>query len=372
MVESSSPVPAMSSKSEPIRLRRLTIENFRGIDRLELDLPEGDEDRAGALVIAGDNGCGKTSVLEAILLLLGRVDLLPADTASPRDLVRVGAPQFRIEGQFNRAGTSVTVEVETFHVERLLRVLNVVEGGPTSAAVANAQLNWALDAGFVMAPRPHDCAVEFFSVQRETTPVDASDARDVSRAVTREARLAELSLRLQNAAARKGHEALFARLNDFVRPFLGEAWTIDVVYESASMGSRRVAVVRDGELPVEAGGPVDTLDSLRERAARGEPTPRVIPLDRLSSGQRAVLAIAYPFLFGDRGLDLALIDEPEQHLQPSWQRAFLGALRRLSPQTQFIVATHSPQVLDSVARYERCALSSSDDWHSAPVPDAAE
>lgn len=45
---------------------------------------------------------------------------------------------------------------------------------------------------------------------------------------------------------------------------------------------------------------------------------------------------------------IALIDEVDLHLHPNWQQVVLGDLRRTFPATQFIVTTHSPQVLTSV------------------------
>jgi predicted ATP-binding protein involved in virulence len=45
---------------------------------------------------------------------------------------------------------------------------------------------------------------------------------------------------------------------------------------------------------------------------------------------------------------IALIDEVELHLHPSWQQTVLPNLLEVFPNTQFIVTTHSPQVLTSI------------------------
>ena len=45
---------------------------------------------------------------------------------------------------------------------------------------------------------------------------------------------------------------------------------------------------------------------------------------------------------------IVLIDEVELHLHPSWQQRILGDLRRTFPNAQFVVSTHSPQVLTTV------------------------
>lgn len=47
---------------------------------------------------------------------------------------------------------------------------------------------------------------------------------------------------------------------------------------------------------------------------------------------------------------IVLIDEVELHLHPSWQQRVLPDLMRIFPNTQFIVATHSPQVISSIEK----------------------
>lgn len=44
---------------------------------------------------------------------------------------------------------------------------------------------------------------------------------------------------------------------------------------------------------------------------------------------------------------VVLIDEIDLHLHPRWQRAVLGGLRKTFPRLQFVVTTHSPQVVSS-------------------------
>lgn len=47
---------------------------------------------------------------------------------------------------------------------------------------------------------------------------------------------------------------------------------------------------------------------------------------------------------------IMLVDEIDLHLHPAWQQRVLGDLMRTFPLTQFIVTTHSPQVLSTVRR----------------------
>jgi predicted ATP-binding protein involved in virulence len=49
---------------------------------------------------------------------------------------------------------------------------------------------------------------------------------------------------------------------------------------------------------------------------------------------------------------VVLIDEVDLHLHPRWQRNVLHGLREAFPKLQFIVSTHSPQVLSSVENHQ--------------------
>jgi predicted ATP-dependent endonuclease of OLD family len=58
---------------------------------------------------------------------------------------------------------------------------------------------------------------------------------------------------------------------------------------------------------------------------------------------------------------IIFIDEPELHLDPQWHRLILRSLLRLQPRAQLVVATHSPEIYDAAASYERHYLVPEDD-----------
>ena len=83
------------------------------------------------------------------------------------------------------------------------------------------------------------------------------------------------------------------------------------------------------------------------------------PVDSASGGIMSIIQTAWQiFLFTKayNGEAVVLIDEPENHLHPSLQRDFLGALVRTFSNVQFIVATHSPFVITSVKESKVYAL----------------
>jgi predicted ATP-binding protein involved in virulence len=85
-------------------------------------------------------------------------------------------------------------------------------------------------------------------------------------------------------------------------------------------------------------------------------------IEQLSSGEKSLLmlvtdmakrlAIANPGLGVNawQGEGIVLIDEIDLHLHPQWQRRVLPALTKTFPNCQFIVTTHSPQVLSEVPK----------------------
>lgn len=66
---------------------------------------------------------------------------------------------------------------------------------------------------------------------------------------------------------------------------------------------------------------------------------------------------------------IVLIDEVELHLHPSWQQTVLPKLREIFPCVQFIVTTHSPQVLTTVAAKHIRVLERSGEGFKAEPPE---
>jgi DNA replication and repair protein RecF len=82
-----------------VRLARLTVRSFRNLASLEVDLPEP------GVVIIGENGQGKTNLLEAIYYL---VLFRSLRGAKDRELVRFGEAGFFVDGQTaGRGGAAV-------------------------------------------------------------------------------------------------------------------------------------------------------------------------------------------------------------------------------------------------------------------------
>ncbi|MBD0309395.1 MAG: AAA family ATPase, partial [Microcoleus sp. T1-bin1] len=83
-------------------------------------------------------------------------------------------------------------------------------------------------------------------------------------------------------------------------------------------------------------------------------------VNQLSDGEKCLLALAgdlarrLAIANPDRnynpleGSGVVLIDEIELHLHPKWQRAIIPNLKKTFPNCQFIITTHSPQVISDL------------------------
>ena len=91
---------------------------------------------------------------------------------------------------------------------------------------------------------------------------------------------------------------------------------------------------------------VEPRENVTERRANDfyflfERDGKVYDLAEMSSGEQAVFPFIYDFVRLEIAKSIILIDELELHLHPPEQQAMLGLLRRLGPDCQYIITTHS-------------------------------
>lgn len=301
-----------------MKIKSLSIKNFRGIESLELDFlsPDGTKPN-DLLVFAGANGSGKTSIIEACLLALGMKDAFRTSTVAKND-IREGCDDYLIE---------LVVE----HGEKTYDFKKTSKSGSSRSQELTALLN--------------ESALEYFSSWREPKlagPVTITAGKKGKRpAITEENRLWRLKQHLVNVTARKAFGAAPDSQQNML--FDAEKSAFDRLQQMWNM------FYPEGHDTFQALPVSDNVDEGFDLFIKYGRSGEMISTDALSSGEIEVLAFASTFVITDFAGGIVFIDEPELHLHPAWQRIILPALHKTMPGIQIIAATHSPQVLSCIS-----------------------
>ena len=315
------------------KLERVEIENYRAIEKMELPL------HPQLTVLHGANAHGKTSVLSAIALGLGAITALLPDVSSIAFLntdLRGSRP--------SRVGLRTTDGVEWRRQRR----------GPRRTT-ARRQLRDALEP-VIDADRegnePIDLPiVAFYDANRAAIDVPH--------------RRRNFKTEFPRYAALEGALSPHITFREFFKWFHAMENEENRKRARGSSGYRlpELTAVRSAIESMAPGisDPRIELRPLRFAVSMATDGGRTetLDLEQMSGGYRIVLALAADLARrmaqGNPHLDaplqsraVVLIDEVDLHLHPSWQQRVLPDLQRTFPNAQFIVSTHSPQVLSTV------------------------
>jgi len=327
-----------------IHLVDIRVSGFRAFQRpYEVSFRSPLGDPTDVVVIAGPNGAGKSSLLEAVLLAMGRERLIRnslnresedthwrtviPDIASIALTFHIGSAPGTELGAY----APCDVRVVRTGAEWRLELLGGAEGPKRLSELVRRQF---------VEERP----IEYLSSWR--TPFQLGGVK-LSALVGEAAederyRLYRLKQRIVSERAKRGFSAedtsdrrWLDHLNDIWRDWhdSGDTW-IDALPTG------------DAERPYD-------LFILRDTPGMG-PQP-ICELDRASSGELEWVTLAGQLIVEEFD-GLLLIDEPELHLHPQWQARLLPTLRKLVPYSQILVATHSAYPWDQALPFQRVLL----------------
>jgi predicted ATP-binding protein involved in virulence len=322
-----------------MKVRRLDMTSFRGFRELSLEF------NGPMTVLVGTNGAGKTSILDCLAVLLSQVSSgILSGTGHGRRF-------YESDIQYGQPHT-----------------LNSVE-----AAFGEKLVKWSL--ALVRKGMPRSVSSNLTGLKELITQVQEENARGqyqlplaiyypVNRAPDVPSRI------------REQHE--FGPLSAFDQALEGGGRNFRLFFEwfreredLENQQSRRLKDYgyRDDQLEAVRKAIAGLMPGMWGIQVERAPQRMVILKDdapearlevnQLSDGEKTLLAMA-----GDLGRRLAManpslenplqgeavvmIDEIELHLHPGWQRMVVRRLQETFPNCQFILTTHSPQVLSQV------------------------
>lgn len=322
-----------------MKLNHMSVKNFKSFRELELDLD------GKSIVMFGVNGTGKSTILAAInycfWLWLNRLN--PSQGVAYRSFnaksVRYGTSSLKIQ---------CLVETEK-NVYTLTRSYSKPQNGKKAVSLYNKKEYDSFVDTFHKLYLSEDMDMPIFVNYGTNRAVLDIPLR--IRQKHQFSKLTALERAIENELDFRTFFEWYRNQEDIENEYIRESGQQD--YQDKYLKCVRYAIETM----------LDNVSNLRVKRSPLRMIVRKgnieIAVDQLSDGEKCTLA-----LFGDLarrvamanpnrnnpldGSGIVLIDEIELHMHPSWQRRVLNVLRKVFPNIQFIVTTHSPQVLGEV------------------------
>lgn len=321
----------------PFKINRLQLQNFRGIKTLKIELNEQ------VTIFAGKNGAGKSSILDALAMSLSWI------------IARI-----------RHAGTSGRLIQENDIYNTEAYALIKVEG-KTDLPIA-----WQLSKGKQGKTKPIESSIlqevsnYAKAVQTQLTEHNILPLfvyYPVNRAVL------DIPLRIRKKhhfEILEAYEEALTSAADFRQFFEWFRNREDLENEEKVFLYQTKFNKEDVQLSAVRKALEIFLSELTQFRVRRNPLCLTaikqgieIQVNQLSDGEKCLialigdlarrLAIANPSLSNPlEGEGIVLIDELELHLHPAWQRQIIRQLTQTFPNCQFVLTTHSPQILGEV------------------------
>jgi len=326
-----------------MKISKLSVTGLRALSQAEFIF------QPGMNLLVGVNGVGKTSVLEALCICLSRI--LPELTLSRSQKQAFDSNDISIG--LNTLQVSCNFEFDNKGFELLL--------------VKQRQTTFDKDSTNI-----RDLIIESPDKDK-ITPTLKELNLDFKKSATQPIgiyfptkRSLLVDQKTSNTSTSGGQSAAFAESLSGNRDFNLRTFALwfkvqEELGAEKPISLKHITVLRNA---VEKFLP--EFSNLRVIEIDGEPKLQIdkssTPLDlkQLSDGERGILAMVFdiarrlsqanPELSNPLmdGKAIVLIDELDLHLHPRWQRTVVENLTRTFPNCQFIVTTHSPQIIPSV------------------------
>lgn len=305
-----------------MKLESLSLAHCGGFEQLDIAF------EPDVTLIAGVNGVGKSTVLRALCVILTRTQRRIGITRSrplslKLDDIFIGSEVARLTASMDFEGRKVRAEFSQRSNSRATKKFDLF--------------------GLVSEETSNECLAVHFSPKRQLPglPRSLPEAKPFDPSIAYAGALHDRNLELR----------------EFMHWFRTQE-KLDAAKEP-----RRLKVLN--ALRAVVAGLMPEFDNLRIQEQprlgfvvdkRGQP----FYLHQLSDGERGLLALVFDLTRRlaianpdsddpiAEGMALVLIDEIELHLHPKWQRDVIKRLPAIFRNCQFVVTTHSPQVIGEV------------------------
>ena len=339
-----------------MKLHSLEIKNFRAIKDISLDFTDLLSRPRTINLIVGPNGSGKTSILDAIHVVV-KVFENPQNPEL-REGLEYNVQQL-VRGRANITQITFEYSIEKNEAEAINDVyssLGLKQNFNLSKSVAPlespAKVIWYYPSRKPNNLCDHDMlpgnsirvlgargrASQAISKNRQTSQIFDRIGGVCYLDQRRTVRLFK-SFNQQNQEDKNAHGDVLSWLNEYYRKDL--TWNEEKYGESYWKRVQRLfnKICFPSELiGLESGPDSDTL-ILKRKGVEYD-------LLQMSSGEHQILRILVGLAADTAKNSIVLIDEVELHLHPAWQKRLIQVLREDDSNNQYIFTTHSPTVVE--------------------------
>lgn len=341
-----------------MNFKEVGLENFRHVQSLEVSLHER------LTVLVAPNGQGKTTLLDALAVLMGPyVGAFDMGKRHGRHILHSDA---RYRGQAGGA------ELEQQYPVRIGALMSGLDGHDTETSVVRELTGpgsrTTIKGAAPLANYGNGLMAQVRAFEAVTLPlVSYYGTGRLWKTHKNLKRKAVLS-----ASRTLGYEDCLTSVSNYfqLQEWVGKATM--ALFQGHSRGDGNMERLQD-----QIGAVAEAVDRVmeprgwsefhyslvHEELAMQQEGQGVLPLNLLSDGVRTMVSMVAdmawrcaklnPHLGRDAAAQtpgVVLIDEVDLHLHPAWQQRVVQSLQTAFPQVQFIVTTHSPQVLTTVPR----------------------
>lgn len=338
-------------------LNTLHLRDFRCFADLEMDFHEQ------LTVLVATNGQGKTAILEAISIVLGTF-VGAFDLGKAKHIERTDARYGSRTGSQSEQRYPVSISADLqLSDDRLISIRRELSGPKNKSTIKEAaaltQYGKELQSRIRQEPTTTLPVVAYYSTGRlwKAHNLTTRKSLTVSRSL--------------------GYEDCLSSASNFaqVQAWITKATLAQLQMPQNNLGqSLRMIQEAVNQALQSEGWQNFHYNISHEELVMQKGEQEILPVSLLSDGTRAMISLIADLAFrcvclnGLSDLDsplnspgIVMIDEIDMHLHPRWQQRVLHSLRQAFPKIQFIVTTHSPQVLSTVDRTAIRLLSQTSD-----------
>lgn len=342
-----------------MKIRRLKIVGYKVIDYLDLDFTDSNGKTLDTIIFAGLNGCGKTTILEAIQSVFPKII---------HDNNLILAKEFSIE--FDLIDN---IDFQNRFLDMLNYALNKIVFPENLNEHTTTQKEF-IEKTILSIKKSHSFVVSYTFEDNRFRANDFATFNYLRYLITQlgfnftfipsETYMSKLWTYPKDEIKDKGiiKEEIQSRKEEFFRTIdfdedktLIKSYIINEFLQSVIMDQDTIPRITMGRIIDKINKifqhislntiliEIDTKE-IKFKSSNGQ----IITIDGLSSGEKQLF---YRFVYLQTleiQNSIIMVDEPETSLHPTWQQQLAKLYRSIGTNNQVILATHSPHILASV------------------------